>query len=221
MGKINDPSFLEIFIDIIFPLAVNINICWTYCSVLALNETCRNMSYTLHEASLGAVVVSLHLSMNQFSASLEPRKTSYRQERMSLRTQVTFKIQSSWVNIMCFRDTSAKPFFHLHSTEWMGKFLCSWKKTHLIQLTGAQRENIFLKNLYRNVNLLWESVVTYLQYVYVLITCYLWFVTSNWWSSGCIYLSLRTDLWELNVNDNFTNFNFYSRDRERRSRFCH
>lgn len=159
MGKVNDPSFWEIFIGIIFPLAVNI--CWNYYSVLVLNETCRNLSYMPHEASFRAVVASLHLFMNQFSASIEAQKSSYRWVKMSLRTQVIFKTQNSWVNIMCFRDTSAKPCFHLRSIERRGRFLGSWKKPYLIQLTGTQRKNIFLRNLYRNMALLCESVVMF------------------------------------------------------------
>lgn len=91
---------------------------------------------------------------------------------MSLRAQVIFKTQNSWVKIMCFKNTSAKPSFHLLNTEWRGRFLCSWKKNCLILLSGTHRENNFQRKIPGNTGFLCELLVTFFQYIYVLVVSF-------------------------------------------------
>lgn len=45
---------------------------------------------------------------------------------------------------MCFRDTCPKPFFHLHSAAWRGRFLCSWKKTQTFNTADRNSEGKYL-----------------------------------------------------------------------------
>lgn len=141
MGKVNDPSFWEMFIGIIFPLAVNI--CWTYYSVLALNETFR--IWVICPMKLPLELLSHHFIFLWTSFLLpQSLERAHTHEKMSLRTRVIFKTQSSWVNIMCFRDTCTKPFFHLHSAEQRGRFLCSWKKTQTFNTANRNSEGKYL-----------------------------------------------------------------------------